>query len=140
MHGVDTLCRIVESSCLLTHNIAPQISSHDLPYHKTMKRYEKFSEYGSFSVPPAEFVIQTLSYMIKERCRFSQIDLLSSFHIGSMFCFFPANLMSSTSTEKNNPLSRCTNKHSQLETFSVRVLTIALLLKPLSRHRMHDHG
>ena len=35
-----------------------------------------------------------------------------------MFCFFPANLMSSTHTGKNNPFSRCTNKHSQLETFS----------------------
>ena len=48
------LCRVVESSCLLTHNIAPHISLHDLPYHKTMKKYDNFSEYGSFSVPPAE--------------------------------------------------------------------------------------
>ena len=32
--------------------------------------------------------------------------------------FLPANLMSSTYTDKNNPFSRCTNKHSQLETFS----------------------
>ena len=45
-------------------------------------------------------------------------SLLSTFHIGSMFWFFPANLMSSTYTDKNNPFSRCTNKHSQLETFS----------------------
>ena len=43
---------------------------------------------------------------------------LSTFHIGSMFCFFPANFLSSTDTDKNNPFSRCTNKHSQLETFS----------------------
>ena len=35
-----------------------------------------------------------------------------------MFCFFPANLMSSTYTDKNNPLWQCTNKHSQLETLS----------------------
>ena len=42
----------------------------------------------------------------------------STFHIGLMFCFFPANFMSSTYTDKNNPFSRCTNKHSQLETFS----------------------
>ena len=42
--------------------------------------------------------------MIKERCWFSQItSLLSTFHIGSMFCFFPANLMSSTYTDENNP-------------------------------------
>ena len=36
-------------------------------------------------------------YMIKERCWFSQsTSLLSTFHIGLMFCFFPANLLSST--------------------------------------------
>ena len=35
-----------------------------------------------------------------------------------MFCLFPPNLMSSTYTDKNNPFSRCTNKHSQLGTFS----------------------
>ena len=45
-------------------------------------------------------------------------SLLSTFHIGSRFCFFPVNFMSSTYTDKNNPFSRCTNKHSQLETFS----------------------
>ena len=45
-------------------------------------------------------------------------SLLSNFHIGLMFCFFPANLMLSTYTAENNPFSRCTNKHSQLETFS----------------------
>ena len=32
--------------------------------------------------------------------------------------FLTTNLMSSTYTDKNNPFSRCTNKHSQLETFS----------------------
>ena len=48
-------------------------------------------------------------------------SLLSTFHIGSMFCFFPANLMSSSFSDKNNPFSRCTNKHSQLETVSNRV-------------------
>ena len=35
-----------------------------------------------------------------------------------MLCFFPANLMSSTYTDKKNPFSRCTKRHSQLETFS----------------------
>ena len=34
------LCRVVESSCLLTHNIVPHISWHDLPYHRTTKKYE----------------------------------------------------------------------------------------------------
>ena len=36
-------------------------------------------------------------FMIKERCWLSQINsLFCTFHIGSTFCFFPANLMSST--------------------------------------------
>ena len=34
----------------------------------------------------------------------------STFHIGSMFCFFPASFMSSTYTWKNHPFSRCTKK------------------------------
>ena len=36
------LCGVVESSCLQTHNIVPHISWHDLPYHKTMKKYSDF--------------------------------------------------------------------------------------------------
>ena len=87
------LCRVVESSCLPTHNIVPHISSHDLPCHKTMKKYEDFEsmevfqfsrgnsrfEHGSVIVHNI-FAYFTLSlsaaqvYMIKERCWFSQID------------------------------------------------------------------
>ena len=81
------------SSCLPTHNIAPNISLHDLPYHKTMKKYEDFEGMEVFLFPPMEkrfehgsvivhniFAYFTLSlsasqeYMIKERCWFSQID------------------------------------------------------------------
>ena len=58
-------------------------------------------------------------YMIKERCGFSQINFfVEYFPHRLMFCFLPANFMSSTYTDKNNTFSRCTNKHSQLETFS----------------------
>ena len=42
----------------------------------------------------------------------------STFHIGSRFCFFPANFMSSTYTDKNNPFSRWTKRHSQFGIFS----------------------
>ena len=45
-------------------------------------------------------------------------SLLSIFHIGLIFCFFPANLMSSTYTDKTNPFSRCTKRHSQFGIFS----------------------
>ena len=36
------LCRVVASSCWLTRNIAPHISLHNPPYHKTVKKYEDF--------------------------------------------------------------------------------------------------
>ena len=42
----------------------------------------------------------------------------STFHIGSRFCFFPANFMSSTYTDKNNSFSRWTKRHSQFGIFS----------------------
>ena len=41
------------------------------------------------------------------------ISLLHNFHIGFIFCLFPANLM-----YENDLFSRCTQRHSQLETFS----------------------
>ena len=87
------LCRVVESSCLLTHNIAPHISWHDLPCHKTMRKYEDFERMAVSLFPPRKFSIRTGSvivhnifayftwslsasqvYMIKERCWFSLID------------------------------------------------------------------
>ena len=40
------------------------------------------------------------------------------FHMGAILCFFPANLVSSTHTDKNNPCFRWTNMHSQFGTFS----------------------
>ena len=43
------------SRLVCQHTISLHIfSSHDLPYYKTMKTYEKFSEYGSFSVLTAK--------------------------------------------------------------------------------------
>ena len=45
-------------------------------------------------------------------------SLFNTFHIGSSFCFYPANFTSSTCTEKKNPFSRCTKRHSQFRIFS----------------------
>ena len=57
--------------------------------------------------------------MIKEWCWFSQINVFHGiFHIGSMFCFFPASFISSTYTDKNSPFSRLTHKHSQFGSLS----------------------
>ena len=134
------LCRVVESSCLPTHNIVPQISWHDLPCHRTTKRYSDFPSMVIFRLLLLKFWIQTwfcncpqylCLFHILVECNPNKhgqgkmlvlpnqlLCLVSTFHIGLIFCFFPANLMSSTYTDKNNPLLRCTNKHSQLETFS----------------------
>ena len=101
------LCRVVASSCWLTHNIAPHTSLHDLPYHKTMKKYEDFQsmklfcstrwnsrfKHGSVIVHNI-FSYFTLSlsasqvYMIKERCWFSPSRLLCWVLSTSDQCFF----------------------------------------------------
>ena len=53
------LCRVVESSCLPTHNIAPHISWRDLPYRRTTKKYEDFPSMLVFQTLPRKFVMQT---------------------------------------------------------------------------------
>ena len=52
------LCRVVASSCLPTHKIAPHISSHDLPYHRTTKKYDNSGsmEVFQFSATISEHV------------------------------------------------------------------------------------
>ena len=45
------LCRVVKSSCSPTHNIVPHISWHDLPCHRTTKKYVDF---------PSMIIIQLL--------------------------------------------------------------------------------
>ena len=88
---------------------------------------------------PRKFAIQTwlcicpqylclfrIAFWVQPKYTWSQKDVgspkstssLSTFHIGSRFCFLPANFMSSTYTDENNPISRCTNKHSQFGIFS----------------------
>ena len=87
------LCRVVELSCFPTHNIVPHISWHDLPYHKTMKKYENSQSMEAFLFSPRKFAIQrwfcncpqylclfhivfecTQVFKIKERCWFFHID------------------------------------------------------------------
>ena len=63
VHGVDLcmeliLCKVVESSCLPTHKIGPHTSSHDLPYHKTMKKYENFQSMVVSQFLQQKFLIQ----------------------------------------------------------------------------------
>ena len=130
-------CRVVESFCSPTHTIVPHISWHDLPYRRTVKKYEDFPsmvffscscgnpgfKHGSIIVnnTTAYFTLSLSTaqvYMIKESVGSPKsTSSLCTFQIGLIF-FFPANLMSSTYTVQNDPFSRSTNKHSQLETFS----------------------
>ena len=53
------LCRVVESSCLLTHKYRSTHFLHDPPYHKTMKKYEDSQSMESFLFSPLKFTIQT---------------------------------------------------------------------------------
>ena len=89
--GSRYFCRVVESYCLLTRNVAPHISSHDPPCHKTMKKYEDFEGMVISLLLPRKFAIRTWfcncpqylgfftvslstsqEHMIKETCWFSQ--------------------------------------------------------------------
>ena len=105
----------------------------------TTKKYANFPSMVIFQFTPRKFAIQTwLCNCPQYLCLFhiafeytpgihdlgkmlvspKSTSLFSTFRIGLIFCFFAATLMSSTYAGKNNPFSRCTNKHSQLETFS----------------------
>ena len=53
------LCRVVESSCLPTHNIVPHTSLHDQRYQKTMKKYEDFEGMVISLLSPRKFAIRT---------------------------------------------------------------------------------
>ena len=53
------LCRVEESFCSPTHNFVPHISRHDLPCHKTMKKYEDSPSMEASLFSPLKFWIQT---------------------------------------------------------------------------------
>ena len=53
------LCIVDESSCWLTHNIAPHTSLHDQSCHKTMKKYEDFEGMVVSLLHPGKFSIRT---------------------------------------------------------------------------------
>ena len=133
------ICRVVASSCWLTHNIVPHIFGHDPPYRRTTKKYEDFEVMEVFLFFPLKLAIRTWFCNCPQYLCLFQIvvECIPSIHDpGKMlvlpnrllywvlstsdqyFCFLPANLMSSTCTDKNNPFSRCTKRHSNLETFS----------------------
>ena len=116
IHALELiLCRVVESSCLSTHNVVRHISWHDPPCHMTTKKYSEFPSMVIFHLLLRKFWIQTrfcncpqylcLFHIVFEYTTSfhdqgkmlvlpKSTSSLSTFHIGSMFCFFPANFMS----------------------------------------------
>ena len=140
MHGVATLynCWVASSQYLSTHFFAWPSMPQD---HEDIVSAWGFPEalIGSFSLGPAQILdsnifllLSTISLLVwhsrwvQPKYTWSRnhvgsstsYSLLSTFHIGSMFCFFPASFISSTYTDKNSPFSLLTNKHSQFGTFS----------------------
>ena len=92
-----------------------------------MKNYEDVEGMEVFLFRPRKFAIRTWFCNCSQylclfwHCRVGSpksASLLSSFHIGSRFCFFPANFLPSTYTDKNNPFWWCTKRHSQFGIFS----------------------
>ena len=89
------LCRVVASSYWPTHNIAPHISRHDLPYHKTMKKYEDFEEMAVSLFFPLKFAIRSwfcncpqylCLFGIVFECILSFHDLTCEISLGQYVC------------------------------------------------------
>ena len=98
-----------------------------------------FSHSGNFSVATVEIRASNIfayfpimisfglqSRWVHPKSSWSRNDVGSSrstffidfFHMGAIFCFCPAILMSSTYPDKSGPCFRWTNRHSQFGTFS----------------------
>ena len=115
---------------MLTHNIVPHISLHELPYRRTTKR---FADVPSMVI--SQFWFCNGQQLL---CLFHiVVECIPSTHDQGKMLVLPNQLLClvlSTSDQyfvsfqqfdvihihryKNNPFSRCTNKHFQLETFS----------------------
>ena len=107
------LCVIVELFRSPIRNTFPQISLRDLTCHRTMKKYENSRSMEVFQFRPRKSRIQTwlcncsqypcLSDILfectpgirdqgkKDVGSLKPTSLLSTFKIGSLFCFFPAS-------------------------------------------------
>ena len=127
------LCVTVGSFYSPVRNIFPRISLHYLPCLRTMKKCSRqvslnkaaFLQRQQRSWIPTYFC-DCLQYLclsdILKGCNpnfrgqgmmlafTKSTSFMSIFHSGSRFCFLPAMLISSTYTDKNNPLSLLTNE------------------------------
>ena len=138
------LWKAVELFCSPVRKIVPLISLHDLPHHRTMRTCSRQVSQNKvvFQYLLQRFWIQTYFCICPQYlCLFDILfecnpnkrgqgmmsgrpkstSFRSTFHIESMFCFFPANLMSSTYTDKNSPFLGLRMNMPKLELFPVRI-------------------
>ena len=123
-HGVETLCSC-STFVFCRFAIFPRLSCPTMSFDQAIAFACVFSQPSNFSVAATKicysniflyssnptFVRFTFAlsasqiHMIKKRCRFSQITtcFIHFIHTGSRFCFFPANVMSSTYVETKRP-------------------------------------
>ena len=133
------LCRVVASFCSPSLNTVPHIPWHDLPYHMTTKKSKRFSDHGNFSVATAEILDSTWLCDCQQYLYLfhTVVEYIPSIHDqrkmlvlsnqllywvlsapDQCFASFQPIFMSSTYTDKSNPFSRCTKRHSQFGIFS----------------------
>ena len=89
------LCTVVESSCLPTHNIIPHISWHDLPYHKTMRKYTDFPNMVIFLLLLRKFRIQTFFCNCQQYlCLFHMVfEYILGVHVQGKMLILPNQLL-----------------------------------------------
>ena len=121
-------CTVAQPFHLPIRSIFPRISSHDLPHRKTKRSFSReiFPNQLTSQLLRRRFVIRTsclLQYYVRSiyihvECIPSFHDqqkevgssrstfFINFFHMGPIFCFFPAIFLSSTYNDKNNPCVR----------------------------------
>ena len=89
------LCRVVESSCLPTHNIVPHISWHDPPCRRTTKKDKDFQSMVIFQLLLRKLWIQTwLCNCQQYLCLFHIVfEYTSSIHDQGKMLVLPIQLL-----------------------------------------------
>ena len=140
------ICFIVESFSSQVRNIFPHISLRDLPCHRTKEIlllhqvslklwlvlvpwHQQKSRIRTNHCSSPQYLCWFGTLLVQPKYTWWRNDVGSPrttssmriFQVGSMFSVLPPSLISSTYTDKNSPLARSTNKHSQFRTFPNRV-------------------
>ena len=134
--GLETLKNCLVFFFSPIRMISQRMFEHELPCYRTTQLvlHEVFPTLVIFQLPQKKYVIRTSPCIARGLFRTVCIHVeyipntrdqemmfvhpINILHQFLMFCFFPAFLMSSTYTYKDNPWFRWTNRHSQFGTFS----------------------